>query len=269
MKVAALAVVFLLAMGVTLFVPMFPPAQLLLETLGIPKLELSILGISIANLLNGVANGFFWLAIAAIVYGLYGLIHSAQRGVPISSIPEPPQLPTPPIEATLVDLRNSIMPPARTIHSKPVKKRPVRVIRIKRPVRKDQDIETIEGIDPMCRVLLRNLGINTVTDLLRVGGKERGRRKLANEVGVSYETLLKWVYQGDLQRVKGVGKKHATLLESAGVNTVTDLSTEDPRYLFNCLRAINTEKNIVSRIPPSKTIESWVSNARTLDPIIQ
>jgi predicted flap endonuclease-1-like 5' DNA nuclease len=270
MKAVAFAVVFLLFMVVTLLVPMFPPAQLLLETLGVQRLELSISGIPIAILLNGVANGFFWLAVAAIAYGLYDLIHSAQRSVPISSIPEPPKLPTPPLESSLVDFKSSIIPPARTIRAKPVRKEIVRVVRIKgRPVEKEQDIGTIEGIDPIYRIPLRNSGISTVNDLLRVGKKERGRRKLAKKIDVSCETLLKWVCQGDLQRVRGVGKKYSMLLESAGVNTVSDLSTEDPRYLLSCLRAINKEKNIVTKIPPPKTIESWVSNARTLKPIVE
>ncbi|HEX9260903.1 MAG TPA: DUF4332 domain-containing protein, partial [Candidatus Bathyarchaeia archaeon] len=82
-------------------------------------------------------------------------------------------------------------------------------------------------------------------------------------------TLLKWIYRADLLRVKGVGRKYATLLESAGVNTVSDLSKRTPRYLSQTLKVVNRERNLVRRAPPSKTIEIWVNNARELEPLIE
>jgi predicted flap endonuclease-1-like 5' DNA nuclease len=127
----------------------------------------------------------------------------------------------------------------------------------------EQGIETINGIGPKSGGLLRNSGVKTVNDLLRVGATERGRQHLANKVGVTYATLLKWVYRGDLLRINGVGKKYSALLESAGVNTITDLSMRNPSYLCQTLRIVNREKNLVRRTPPSKTIEIWVKNAKT------
>jgi predicted flap endonuclease-1-like 5' DNA nuclease len=105
--------------------------------------------------------------------------------------------------------------------------------------------------------------------LLKVCATERGRKHLANEIGVPQSMLLKWVYRGDLLRVRGVGRKYATLLESAGVNTVSDLSTRNPRHLFQTLRTVNREKRLVRRTPPSKTIEIWVNIAGTLEPVIE
>lgn len=275
MKVAvAFAIGFLLIMVVTLVVPIFPPAQFLFEYLRIPQSTLSISGISVASLLNGITNGFFWVIIAAAVYGLTRL---TQRNDELLPMPTPPHLSTPPPESTPVDSRVDKIPPALTVPPKIVRKKPVRVVVRKKPVRvmlrkqpigMGQDVETIEGIGPIYGGLLRNSGINTVTDLLRVGAKESGRRYLASQVGVSHETVLKWIYRGDLQRVRGIGKKYASLLESAGVNTVTDLSNRTPRYLSQTLRVVNREKNVVRRTPPSKTIEIWVNNARTLEPIV-
>jgi predicted flap endonuclease-1-like 5' DNA nuclease len=129
-------------------------------------------------------------------------------------------------------------------------------------------LETFDGIGLVCGELLRNLGIDTVSDLLRVGATERGRRRLASEIGVTYSTLLKWIYREDLLRVRGIGRKYSALLASAGVNTATDLKKKNPDDLCQTLRALNRERHLVMRSPPSKTVEIWVHNAKSLEPIL-
>jgi hypothetical protein len=44
---------------------------------------------------------------------------------------------------------------------------------------------------------------------------------------------------------------------------------KNPRLLCQALRAVNREKNLVRRTPPSKTIEIWVKNARNLKPLVK
>jgi predicted flap endonuclease-1-like 5' DNA nuclease len=249
-------IAFLVLLGVTLLVPSFPPAQILLEYLKIQQYPFYILGLSAASILNGILNGFFWVLIGAAIYGAASY---AKRRNPLPPMPEAPVLSTPPPEPVLVDSRTNIIPPSLTVSE----------FMEKEQYRKELDIETIDGIGPICGGLLRNSGVNTVNDLLKVCATERGRKHLANEIGVPQSMLLQWVYRGDLLRVKGVGKKYAALLESAGVNTVSDLSTRNPRYLFQKLKAVNKEKRIVKRTPPSKTIEIWVDIAGTLEPIIK
>ncbi len=279
-----LAIGFVVLVGLTLLVPSFPPAQLLYEYLKIPPSQLSLWGISVASILNGVTNGFFWVTIVACVFSLSRF---ARQSKPLPPMPVAPTLVVPPIESTIVDERVNVIPPALTVppvsersHSfealaikEPTwhsdRKISIRNVKNRRPGRTDQDIESIEGIGTICSGLLRNSGIYTVNDLLRVGATERGRRFLANEVGVSYPTLLKWIYRGDLSRVRGVGTKYAVLLESAGVNTVKELSSKNPRYLHQTLKHVNREKNLVRRAPPAKTIEIWVNNARLLEPIVE
>ena len=253
---AVFTIAFLVLLGVTLLVPSFPPAQILLEYLKIQQAPFSILGLSAASILNGILNGFFWVLIGAAIYGAASY---AKRRNPLPPMPEAPVLSTPPPEPVLVDSRTNIIPPSLTVSE----------FMEKEQYRKELDIETIDGIGPICGGLLRSSGVNTVNDLLKVCATERGRKNLANEIGVPQSMLLQWVYRGDLLRVKGVGKKYAALLESAGVNTVSDLSTRNPRYLFQKLKAVNKEKRIVKRTPPSKTIEIWVDIAGTLEPTIK
>jgi predicted flap endonuclease-1-like 5' DNA nuclease len=247
---AVFATAFLLPIGITLAFPSLPPAQLLIEFLKIPQTTLSIGGISIATLLNGITNGFIWLLIAATIYGLS--LYS--KTDPLPPMPVAPDLPSPLPEPMPVDIRINKIPPSFTVG--------------KRIVELDQGIETINGIGPVYGESLRNSGIQTVNDLVRVGATKRGRQRLARKIGVTDETLLKWVNRGDLLRVNGIGKKYSTLLESAGVNTVTDLSGRNPRFLYQTLKTVNREKNLVRRTPPSKTIEIWVNNAKKLEPIV-
>jgi predicted flap endonuclease-1-like 5' DNA nuclease len=278
MSVAAIfTVTFIIFVGITLLVPSFPPAQSLYEIVRIPQTSLSLGGISIATLLNGITNGFFWTIIATTAYGLIRLTRQAEKRNPLQPMPIAPNLNPPPPKNTLVDSWVSKIPPTLTVPpAKPLFMVPHGTVRkdltrkrvAREPVGKEIDIEMIEGIEPVCSGLLRNSGINTVSDLLRVGATERGRHRLANDVGVSYKTMLKWVHRGDLLRVNGVGKKYSALLESAGINTVTDLSTESPRCICQKLKDVNRERNIVGRPPPYKTIEIWVCNAKNLEPII-
>jgi predicted flap endonuclease-1-like 5' DNA nuclease len=139
----------------------------------------------------------------------------------------------------------------------------------KKPIEMEPDIETINGIGPKYSGSLRNVGIKTVNDLLRAGATKYGRQNLANKVGVTYATLLKWVHRGDLLRINGVGKKYSALLESAGVGTIKDLSLRNPIYLYQELKIVNNEQKLVKRTPPSKTIEIWVKSAKNLKPIIE
>jgi predicted flap endonuclease-1-like 5' DNA nuclease len=133
----------------------------------------------------------------------------------------------------------------------------------------DQDIETIEGIGPTYGNKLRNSGVKVVEDLLRAGSTRSRRRILANKVGVASATLLKWVYRADFFRIRGIGTQYSSLLESAGVNTVTDLARRNPKNLYAKLREINRKKNLVRRIPPYRTIQRWIKSAKNLKRIVE
>ena len=248
---------FLLFVSITIAIPSFPPAELLYGILRIQPAALSILGFPIAILLNGVTNGFFWLIITAAIYS----VANRQKYEPLPPMPPAPHLKAPPPEPMPVDWRINKIPPAFTVPSTTRKHYSHK--------RQEIDIENIEGISPFVARLLRNSGINSVNDLLKVGAKERGRLYLSEALGVSEGTLLRWIYRGDLIRTQSVGKKYSTLLESAGVRTVTDLSRENPRVLHRMLLEFNRKKKMVNRVPPCDTIEIWVNNAKTLEPIIE
>jgi predicted flap endonuclease-1-like 5' DNA nuclease len=253
MSTAAVFAGFFLALAVITFViPFLPPAQLLYETLNIPQPTQYVMGISVSTLLQCATNGFIWASFAAVVYSLSS---QHNRRKPLRPLPAPQQLPETPPEPKPLDWRAD--------------KYPSKFIIRRERGRTEQEIETIEGIGTIRGRMLRNAGIRTVDDLLRAGATRLKRQRLANEFGVSYTTISKWVHRADLLRIKGIGRQYSELLEAAGVNTVTNLSIRDSRALWQKLKAVNRRRRLVRRIPPLKTVETWVYKARNLKPIAE
>ncbi|HEX9261425.1 MAG TPA: hypothetical protein VF893_02745, partial [Candidatus Bathyarchaeia archaeon] len=111
------AIIFALFLSITFVFPSFPPARLLYEYVSMPQTTLSIWGISIATLLNGIINGFFWVLVAATIYGMAQLAVRTGKSKLLPPKPVAPHLETPPLEAMLVDDRVNKIPPALTIPS--------------------------------------------------------------------------------------------------------------------------------------------------------
>jgi len=253
MSAAAVYTGFFLALvAITFVVPFLPPAQLIFEILNIPLPIESFLGVSVATLLNCLINGFIWGIFAAVVYSLSKNHYKRRQFRPLPT-PEPMHVTNP--EPKPLDWRADRYPPAITISKKRDKK--------------EQEIETIEGIGALRGQMMRNRGIITANDLLRAGATRPKRQRLANEFGVSYATMSKWVHRADLLRIRGIGSQYSELLQTAGVNTVTYLSKRDPHSLWLQMKAINREKKLVRKTPPLKKIENWVHKAKNLEPIIQ
>ena len=250
MSVAVVFVlVFMLLLVITLGFPSLPPGDILFDLLhdflGIPEITYDILGFSSEALVNGIINGVFWGIFISIIYGL------GRRASKREVIVMPVRVPTPMTAPTLMLKR-----PGKRPHPK--------VRKIKTYVPLDKDIETIEGIGPKYGSRLRVIGVNVVGDLLRVGSTWKGRRDLADKVGVAPKLILKWVNQADFFRIRGIGKQYAELLDAAGVNTVMDLSERKPKNLYEKLRETNRERNLVRRIPPYRMIEGWIQSAKRL-----
>ena len=252
MQTAALfASVFLIFVALTIVIPGLPPGELFFETLGFPQATGFLLGISVSTLLNGAINGFIYGLVAATAYSL--AIRGSKRK-PLPQTPKAYEIPSTPPKPTPVYERATIFLPTTTVR--------------RNRFRIEKDVKTIEGIGSWRSRLLNSMGVRTVDDLLAVGATREGRQRLARRVGVSYKMVLSWVIRGDLLRVRGVGKQYSELLESAGVSSVTDLAARNSRLLWQTLRRVNAERRLVRRVPPRRTIEMWVYNAKTLEPLV-
>jgi hypothetical protein len=206
-EVKIFAITFVLFISLTVIVPTFPPAQLLYEYLSIEP-TLSIRQIYIAVLLKGLTNGSFWTIITLTANSLVQLaLLKRRRQRPLPPMPVAPPLTTLPLKNKSVDSRANRIAPDLTIQSDTqlfarrngpaldiITTEPVSIRPFIKPIRAEQDIETIQGIDPLCGELLRLFGINTVGDLLKAGATEHERHRLADEVLVNDATILRWIH---------------------------------------------------------------------------
>jgi predicted flap endonuclease-1-like 5' DNA nuclease len=122
----------------------------------------------------------------------------------------------------------------------------------------------IEGIGPAYSEALKNAGIDTIEELLEVGGVRSGRDTIADKSGLSPKLILEWVNHGDLMRIKGVGSEYADLLEAAGIDSVAELAQRNAENLAEKLGAVNEAKNLVRRIPTEAEVTGWIAEAKTL-----
>ncbi len=126
-------------------------------------------------------------------------------------------------------------------------------------------ISEVEGIGPTFAAKLQEAGIGTVEGLLKAGGAAAGRKDLATRTGIDIKILLDWVNRADLARIKGVGSEYADLLETAGVDSVTELGTRKAENLHAKLTELNAAKSLVRRVPTLAEVEKWVAEAKTLE----
>ncbi|MGD8554751.1 MAG: DUF4332 domain-containing protein [Anaerolineales bacterium] len=126
----------------------------------------------------------------------------------------------------------------------------------------------IEGIGPVYKQKLKEVGVKTTEDLLWMGASPRGREEMARDTGISEKLILEWVNLADLIRIKGVGEEYSDLLEEAGVDTVKELRNRVPENLHKAIIATNEAKALVRRVPSLKQVKKWVAEAKTLPPMV-
>lgn len=126
-------------------------------------------------------------------------------------------------------------------------------------------LEEIEGIGPAFAGKLRAAGVRSVAALLGQGATRAGRKRIAEESGVSGDRVLEWVNHADLMRIRGVGSEFADLLEAAGVDSVPELAARNAANLTAALAAANAEKKLVRRLPAESEVARWVAQAAAME----
>ncbi|MEM6264172.1 MAG: DUF4332 domain-containing protein [Bacteroidota bacterium] len=129
-------------------------------------------------------------------------------------------------------------------------------------------ITDIEGIGPANAEKLGAAGIKTVEALLKKGKDPKGRKEIEQTTGIAHKTLLNWVNMADLFRIKGVSSQYSELLEAAGVDTVKELRNRNATNLHAKMQEVNAEKKLVRQTPALSQVESFVEQAKSLDPMV-
>lgn len=130
-------------------------------------------------------------------------------------------------------------------------------------------IEEIEGIGPSYGAKLKAAGINSTKALLKACAKKSGRKKVADDTGISEKMILEWTNLADLMRIKGIGKQFSELLEAAGVDTVKELRNRNPGNTAVKMAEVNAEKKLTRAVPAESMVADWVAQAKSMDPIIE
>ena len=129
-------------------------------------------------------------------------------------------------------------------------------------------LSEIEGIGEAYSAKLEAEGIRSIEDLLNKGCEKKGRKEIAEKTGISEKLILNWVNLADLSRIKGISTQYADLLEFAGVDTVPELAQRNPENLQAKMSEINTEKNLVRKVPSVSQVQDWVTQAKGLPRVV-
>lgn len=129
-------------------------------------------------------------------------------------------------------------------------------------------ISDIEGVGPAYEEKLKAMGINTVEKLLEKGANPKGREELATGTGISPKHILTWVNHADLFRIKGISSQYSELLEASGVDTVKELRNRNAANLHAKMIEVNNEKQLVRQVPTLSQVESFISQAKELPPVV-
>jgi predicted flap endonuclease-1-like 5' DNA nuclease len=96
-----------------------------------------------------------------------------------------------------------------------------------------------------------------------------GRKELAETTGLDASLILTWVNMADLFRIKGIGGEYAELLKKSGVDTVKELRNRNPENLLAKMTEVNTTgRQLVRALPSLSMVQSWVTLAKELDPMV-
>jgi predicted flap endonuclease-1-like 5' DNA nuclease len=129
-------------------------------------------------------------------------------------------------------------------------------------------ISEIEGIGAIYAEKLAAVGIQTTEDFLTHCSDPKGRKRIADETGLSPKRILTWANLSDLMRISGIGPEYSELLEAAGVDTVKELRHRNAANLAEKMAEVNETKKLTRAVPPPAAVQKWVDLAKETDPRI-
>jgi hypothetical protein len=125
-------------------------------------------------------------------------------------------------------------------------------------------ITGIRRIGPDLAERLKQAGIRTTTRLLDAAQKPKGRKALAEKVGLDEKRILGIANLVDRMRIKGVGEDYAVLLQAAGVDTVKELKYRNPERLARSMKEANDKRKLVRVLPSDRAVVRWIEHAKRL-----
>jgi|SRR5689334_21680427 len=113
------------------------------------------------------------------------------------------------------------------------------------------------GIDLNDVTKLREVGIESTDDMMRLWGEEPKRASLVEKTGMSLVHFAKLASMARLARVKSVGPKYVGLLLAAGIDGPKSLFEYTPMALVKRLDEVKAERKLTAQVPALPEVESW------------
>lgn len=130
-------------------------------------------------------------------------------------------------------------------------------------------IGTVKGVSPDLAAKLRAAGVSDTAKLLSASRSPQDRRELAGKLGIDVQAMTELANRADLARIKGVAGVYADLLETAGVDTVRELSRRLAANLHAKLVEVNATQALTKRLPTLAMVSGWIDQAKALPPALE
>ncbi|CCH00144.1 putative cytoplasmic protein [Fibrella aestuarina BUZ 2] len=127
----------------------------------------------------------------------------------------------------------------------------------------------LKGINDALINLLKAQGLVDSDTLLEATRTSKGRKELAETIGIDGSVILELANRADLARIKGIGRVYSDLLEEAGVDTVKELAKRVPENLHAKLVEINSVRQLTQRPPSAEQVAGFIEQAKNLPSMLE
>ena len=127
----------------------------------------------------------------------------------------------------------------------------------------------LKGINDALINLLKAQGLIDSDTLLEATRTPKGRKDLADTIGIDKTVILELANRADLARIKGIGRVYSDLMEEAGVDTIKELSKRVPQNLHAKLVEINSVRQLTQRPPSADQVAGFVDQAKELPAMLE
>lgn len=113
------------------------------------------------------------------------------------------------------------------------------------------------GTDPSHVAKLREMGIGTTDDLMRMWSNATKHATLVERSGIAEEHFVRLAAMSRLSRVKNVGLTYLELLVAAGIDGPRSLFGYKPETLVKHLEEVSKAQNLSGPVPTVVEVGPW------------
>lgn len=119
----------------------------------------------------------------------------------------------------------------------------------------------LKGINQDHVAKLKEAGVETTSDMMRVWLDRDRRTQVASSSGLSEEQFQRMVSMARVARMPGVGPKYVELLVTAGVIGRKSLAKHTPETLVKRLTELRESRVVAGPMPTAAEVGAWFADA--------